>query len=287
MTAQGQFGMVQVGGRVQFVETIPRNGARPVLHVADHPTLGAVRFDLDGARFGMQGMRGVLLGTSGSGKSYALGVIAEEAHRVGLPFVIFDQESEYLGLGALQGTQVVEVAGAGDGFGALVEFVLCDGGGLVLDVGELSLVDQRAVFVGFVAKFYKTAKRLRRRCLFFVDEAAEVAPQRKMRGADLSREWAERLARRGRKVGINWWMASQRPGDLDKSVYAQANVKLLGRIEIINDYQAIRPYLSRRIALAELARLDVGHFVLDIQGRSEMVQVRGRRTEDLGGTPRE
>jgi DNA helicase HerA-like ATPase len=283
-----QFGLLETDdGHVKFAEVLPRANIEPILHIADHPISGPVTFKLNGDRFRTQGYRLILIGSSGSGKSYALAVIAEEVHRIGYPFLVFDQESEFAGLAALPGVELIEIEDLGwDPIGT-VNFILHEGGAAVLDVGELTLDAQRNIFHRLARDLYTIAAEIKRRCFLFVDEAAEIAPQRKQQSAASSREWLERLARRGRKRGINWVLATQRPGDLSKSVFAQVNVKLLGRVEILNDYDAIKPYLSRHIPLAHLARLDAGHFILDLAGVSEVVHIRPRQTQDLGWTPTE
>jgi hypothetical protein len=284
--SQTAFSVIKTGEQVRFASILPHgNGARPVLHVADHETEGRVTFDLNGRRFRTQGFRLVLIGSSGAGKSYALGVLAEEIHHASIPFLVFDQESEFAGLAELPGVEHIEVDAYDWDPDPATSFVLREGGAVVLDVGELGLEDQRTVFTRLARQFYALAGEIRRRCFLCVDEAAEIAPQRNQRGSADSREWLERFARRGRKRGVNWVFATQRPGELSKGVLAQANVKLIGRVEIINDYDAIKSYLAQRIPLLTLTRLDPGNFLLDLAGASEIVQVRPRLTTDMGGTP--
>ena len=269
--------------QLELIESTP-----PVLHIADHDGR-AVTFNLDGDRFATQGFRLVLIGSSGSGKSYALAVLAEEINRVGYPFLVFDQESEFLSLAELPNVEALEIDDrktdpsivAAD----VSTRVLRDGISQVLSVGELTLERQRYIFYELAKRFYALAGQIKRRCFLLLDEAAEIAPQRRSKSAIESREWLERFARRGRKRGINTILATQRPADLSKSVFAQANAKLIGRVEIINDYDAIRPYLSQRIPLSDLGQLQAGQFLLDIAGTSTLVQIRQRTTEDLGWTP--
>jgi DNA helicase HerA-like ATPase len=284
-SAQTGFSLIKTDTGVRFAPTIPRTSAAPVLYIADHPDHGVVSFNLNGVRYRTQGFRLIIIGSSGSGKSYALGVIAEEVHRAGIPFFVFDQESEFAGLAALPGVQIIEPdTPTWDPLPA-VNFTLRDGGAIVLDVGELGLTDQRDVFTNLARVYYQVAGTVKRRNVFLLDEAAEIAPQRSQRGAGSSREWLERFARRGRKRGINWGVATQRPSELSKNVFAQGNVKLIGRVEIVNDLDAIKPYLTQRLNMQTISRLNPGDFLLDLPGATEIIHIRPRQTEDLGGTP--
>lgn len=286
MARQGQFGLVRVDEGMRFVEVIPQNGSAPILHVGDHPKLGRVTFNLDGKRFRNQGLRLAMMGASGAGKSNGLAVLAEEVHRIGYPLVVFDQEGEFLSLADLPGVRVVGGNEEG-GFkaGEVVEFVLAGGGGAVVDVSESSFERQRMVFSCLAEAFYELAGEVRRRCFFVVDEASVIAPQRRAGGAEGSRRWLEHLVSRGRKRGIYTMLATQRPSALSKDVLAQFNVKLIGRLDIWQDLGAVRPYLSRRVDMTEIARLAAGRFLLDVSGFTQVVRVRRRATRDLGGTP--
>ena len=293
-TKQGEFGMVLSDGAAQFIETIPRNGTEPILYLADHERLGRVRFNLNGRRFKSQGMRLALVGASGAGKSNAMAVVVEEVHRIGYPLLVFDQEGEFVSLGDLPGVQVFEIEPEQDERACrescrtacwIADFVLVSGGGVVVDVSELSVSAQRLVFVSLAREFYGRAGEMRRRCFFFVDEASEVAPQRKAKDAVESCRWLEQIVRRGRKRGIYTVLATQRPSALNKDVLAQFNAKLIGRLDIWQDLDAVRPYLTRKVEMKEISGLESGYFLLDLGGESHIVHVRLRMTEDLGGTP--
>jgi DNA helicase HerA-like ATPase len=268
-----------------LLEVLPATRAVARLHLA-----GNMALNLDGDRFRTQGLRLAIIGSSGSGKSYTLAVLAEEVHRVGIPFVVVDQDEEYLGLTALPGvhrvgpnTHPLKVFAPE----RVAEFVLEDRAAVVFDLAEMGPVAQRETYAAFARAFYLKATETRRRCFLLVDEAHELAPQSKARGAEESLEWTVRIARRGRKRGIFLAVATQRPSALSKDVLSQANARLLGRVEIEQDFDAVRRYLAHRITFDELRRLEAGRFVLDVPGVSAVpvVQIRSRRTRDLGATP--
>ena len=216
-------------------------------------------------------------------------MLAEEVHRAGIPFVVVDLDEEYHGLAELPGVHRV----GSDTYPLTVftpdkvaAFVLGDGAGVVFDVSEMGPVAQRETYARFARAFYEKATGVRRRCFLLLDEAHELAPQGKERGAEESLEWTARIARRGRKRGIFLVVATQRPSALSKNVLSQTNARLLGRVEIEQDFDAIRRYLAHKITFGELRQLEAGHFVIDVAGaRTAVVEIRRRRTRDLGGTP--
>lgn len=282
---QGSLGMIRVGDRVQFAQVIPATTADPILYLADYPG-GQVTFNLDGAkRFRSQGFRLALVGASGAGKSNTLAVVAEEAHRIGYPFLVFDQEGEFTSLGDLPGVEVFTADGDCFDFVAPARFVLAHGGGAVVDASELFLDEQRRIYADLARSFYHLAGQARRRCFWLVDEASEVAPQRRAKGAEESLRWTVQIVRRGRKRGIYSVLATQRPSALSKDALAQFNVKMIGRLDIWQDLEAVKPYLTRRVDMTEISELASGQFLLDLSGVSQVVQARRRRSRDLGGTP--
>jgi hypothetical protein len=285
-TAQTGFSLIKTtDGSVRFATIIPRTGGPPTLYIADHKTLGPVSFNLDGVNYITQGLRIVLIGASGAGKSYALGVLAEEIHRAAIPFCVFDQEGEYAGLSDLPGVERIQIDNPSWDSISITDFVLREGGGAILDVDELDLEDQRQVFVHFASHYFALAHTIKRRNFLLIDESSEIAPQAGLRGKGTSRTVLERIARRGRKRGINTVLATQRPSELSKGVLAQANVKFIGRLDIINDYDAVYRYLSKRLSMHTFTQLETGQFICDLPGTSEIVHIRPRQTQDLGGTP--
>jgi DNA helicase HerA-like ATPase len=284
--AQGAFALVQdeAAQSTALLEVLPATRARPTLYLADNVVL-----NLDGDRFRSQGLRLAIIGASGSGKSYTLAVLAEEVHRAGIPFVVIDQDEEYLGLTALPGVHRVGPNSHPLPVFAperVADLVLEDGAAVVFDVAEMGPVAQRETYAAFARAFYLKATETRRRCFLLLDEAHELAPQGKERGAVESLEWTVRIARRGRKRGIFLAVATQRPSALSKDVLSQTNARLLGRVEIEQDFDAVRRYLSHKITFDELRRLEAGQFVIDVAGARVLpVKVRQRRTRDLGVTP--
>lgn len=267
-----------------FMEVLPSSTVRPELRLAHNVVLR-----LDGDRFRTQGLRLAVIGSSGSGKSYTLAVLTEEIHKIGVPFVIVDLDEEYHGLTELPGihrigpdTYPLKVFQAD----RIASFVLDNGVGVVLDMAEMGPVAQRETYAKFAQAFYEKATEVRRRCFLLLDEAHELAPQHKERGAEQSLEWTARIARRGRKRGIFLIVATQRPAALSKNVLSQANARLLGRVEIEQDFDAIRRYLAHKITFAQLRGLEAGNFVIDIAGApTAVIKVRERRTRDMGATP--
>ncbi len=284
-SSQGAFAAVQdeVEQSV-LLEVLPSLATPASLYLARD-----VRLNLDGDRFRTQGLRLAVIGSSGSGKSYTLAVLAEEIHRVGLPFVVVDQDEEYYSLTTLPGVHRV----GSDTYPLRVshpervaDFVLQEGAAVVFDVAEMGPLAQRETYAAFARAFYLRATEARRRCFLLIDEAHELAPQSKARGAEESSEWTVRIARRGRKRGIFLVVATQRPSALSKDVLSQTNARLLGRLEIEQDFDAVRRYLAHHITFDQLRRLEAGEFVIDVAGaRTMLVKVRQRRTRDCGMTP--
>ena len=72
---------------------------------------------------------------------------------------------------------------------------------------------------------------------------------------------------------------------MEKDILAQSNVRFFGRLEIEHDYRAIWPYLPPGVSMIKLRDLPTGEFFLSVAGDFNLVQIRERRTSDLGQTP--
>lgn len=251
--------------------------------------LGNVSFDLSRNLWATQGFRCAVAGSSGSGKSYLMAVFAEEIHSLGLPFVVIDPEGEHRSLCDLGSVARVGARDADIPFGShwidVSLGVLAQGLGLIIDLSEFPEDDWQLEYAWFTRRFFKMWRDDPRPVFFFLEEAHLFAPQKGVRRVAESLSITKQIARRGRKFGINWIFGSQRPGDLEKDVLAQANARFIGRIEILADYEAVRPYLPSAVGMLSFRDLDAGEFFLSIRGEFNRIQIRERRTRDLGSTP--
>ncbi len=245
-----------------------------------------------------QGFRAVISGTPGSGKSYLMSVIAEEVHRLGVPFVVVDPEGEHRALRELGGVLVAGATGPGgdadvdldEPNGRWIDDVIGrlaagDVAGAVLDLADMDEDDGRLAYAYFARRFMRAQQLSRQPCFLFLEEAHIYAPQKDRKSAADSLAITKSIARRGRKFGINTVAGSQRPGDMEKDILAQANVRFFGRVEIEHDYKAIKRYLPRAVPMQTLRDLSTGEFYLSVSGDLHKVTIRQRQTTDLGATP--
>ena len=262
------------------------NTPAPILNLGEANTLA---FNLSHAPWTTQGVRCVVSGTPGSGKSHLMAVMMEEVHGLGVPFCVVDPDGEHRSLCELVNVTRVEVA-TDDFSGEWIDdalYLLDQGGGVVLDLAILDEERQRDCYAWFARRLLDSQRRQARpQAMFlFVEEVHIFAPQKMVRGARDATAVTKSIARRGRKFGVNTVMGSQRPGDVEKDILGQSNVRFFGRIEIKLDYQAIQTYLPGSVSLRTLRDLETGEFFLSMSGRLTRVHIRARRTSDMSPTP--
>jgi type IV secretory pathway VirB4 component len=124
--------------------------------------------------------RTCVLGSSGSGKSYAVGVICEELCKNHVPFVIIDTEGEYSGL-----KEKYDVIWVGEdqhcdlnwkslNLEKLAQHAL-DSAPLILDLSET--VQPRKKISAFLSEIYREVSKRRTPYLVILEEADKFAPQ--------------------------------------------------------------------------------------------------------------
>ena len=248
------------------------------------------RFTLSNNPWRETGFRCGVFATSGGGKSHMLSLFAEELSDIGNGFLFIDPDSEYRSLGDLPRVAVIDYDGDGDikadGGGKWLETVarlLTSGWGVVWDCSGMSQADQfveYSVLLNYLFEYQKRSKKLSQLYPFFliIDEAQIFAPQDGPAFPE-ARQVTETIARRGRKFGINWVMASQRPGDLIKKVIGMCNVRLIGRLEIPHDFDAVKEYVPRSFSLETFIRLRPGNFFMKVGADINLVRGRQRRTD--------
>ena len=224
-----------------------------------------------------------IIGQSGSGKSYLIGVIAEELCRNQLPFMIIDTEGEY---GSLKSAfKVIWIGGTGADVGIdtdydkLVRLSIERGVPVVFDVSEA--LDKQAYVESVLGSVYSVEEKMRTPYLVIVEEANKFAPQATHRGTNM----IEEIGVRGRKRGIGLVVATQRPATISKTLLAQCSYGFIGRLAIENDIGAIDMLLGSRNMLRDIPKLKSGEFIPFGIGKSAMLHVKERIAEPGGTTP--
>ena len=229
--------------------------------------------------------RGCIIGQSGSGKSYLVGVIAEELCRLNLPFIIIDTEGEYR---ALKSKFNVIIAGIGKdtdvdmsviGYSELFLTSIDNNAPVVLDVSDIKN-DQDAVNKA-MAELYAVEERRRTPYLVVMEEADRYVPQ----VAHTSKNWVEEISLRGRKRGIGLLLAMQRPANVSKTVLSQCSYGFIGKLTTENDLKAIRPLFGDRKRLGSVPSLSIGRFLPFGLRHNTEVLVKNRTVQHMGTTP--
>lgn len=246
------------------------------------------KINLANERWQTQGFRLAVAGSSGSGKSYLTSVLAEELNGTGIPFLIVDPDGEYQSLRQIPGISLVT-----PGRDWIDRILKCleDGQGVIADISELGTPDQREVYTHLLQGLWDRQRSHRangqhQAMVLIVEEAHLFAPQKRAGEAAQALEITVTIARRGRKHGINTVFVSQRPGDLEKDVLGQSNVRIIMRLDLEHDFNAVRTLLPKGIKHETVLSLMTGEFFLRIGPDFHRVQrVRARRVPDLGQTP--
>ena len=229
--------------------------------------------------------RTCVLGSSGSGKSYAVGVLCEELCKNEVPFAIVDTEGEHTGLKErFEAIWVGEDRDSDISWNNLDLKDLArqapDISPLILDVSDLT--DPKEKVSSFVTSLYDTLTQRRTPYLLVVEEADKFVPQYGQRVPIFSE-----VARRGRKRGIGLMICSQRPSLVDKNVLSQCGNQLIGKLIIQNDLQSVAQFFPGKGLPKELTTLKAGQFFAmgGFAPAPSLVSIKKRVTKPGGVTP--
>ncbi len=240
--------------------------------------------DLD-AQLVMTG-RCCILGQSGSGKSYLVGVMAEELCRLGLPFLIVDTEGEYSSLKDAFGAIWVGEDERADlkmgsvDYKELIADSIRNSVPVVFDLSDT--MDKSAQVSHALSALYELEEELRSPYLVIIEEADKFAPQVLHKGTNM----VEEISVRGRKRGIGLLVATQRPASISKNVLAQCSYGFIGRLTIENDIAAINVLLDSRRLREEIVHLDTGRFLPFGIQFAHVFAVKSRSVVHRGSTPK-
>src|SRR5580704_3682046 len=266
------------------METHSPEGAdvhEPVLYLG---TEGGVPFEIN-ANIVATG-RTCVIGASGSGKSYTVGVICEELCKSGVPFAIIDTEGEHSGLKEKYDAVCIgdepscDLQWSGldlEHLGAQAP----DLAPLILDLSESD--EQRQRVSDLLSSIYREVEKRRTPYLIIVEEADRFVPQNGERVAIFGE-----IARRGRKRGVGLMVCTQRPSMVDKNILSQCGNQLIGKLVIRNDLQAVTQFFQGREIPKQLTALPAGNFYAmgGLSTMPKLVTIREKETRSGGSTPR-
>ena len=230
--------------------------------------------------------RTCVIGTSGSGKSYSVGVICEELCKSQIPFVIIDTEGEHSGLKEkyeaiwIGDDEKCDLNWKGLDLNILAQNAL-DSVPLILDLSE---TDKPKDKIGtFLSAVYQEISKRRTPYLVVLEEADRFAPQ-----AGKRLEIFDEVARRGRKRGLGLMLCTQRPSLVDKNILSQCANQIIGKLVIKNDLQSVAQFFPGHGLPIQLTALGAGQFFVmgGLCPVPTLVKFRTRETRHGGITPR-
>ncbi|MFQ6010651.1 MAG: type I restriction enzyme HsdR N-terminal domain-containing protein [Nitrososphaerales archaeon] len=263
--------------------TLPRETPKRTLESLHIGWLGDSPFHVD-PQIIVTG-RTCLVGASGSGKSYALGVICEELLKIRLPFMLIDVEGEYSGLKANG-----EAIWVGDDIQCDLLWDNVDleqlgrdapnSSPLILDLSEANEPKNKLDLV--LTSLYEEVSRRRTPYLIILEEADRFVPQI----GDRLHIFDE-IARRGRKRGLGLIVSTQRPSLVDKNLLSQCTNQVIGKLMIKNDLQSVAQFFSSRGLPSQLTSLGLGFFYFSgaLSQVPTCIKIKNRETAQGGMTP--
>jgi hypothetical protein len=246
-----------------------------------------------------------IVGTAGSGKTYAANGFVERLLDSGARVTIVDPLGVWWGLrasadGGEAGYPVVVFGGkhadvpiTGEMGTALGRLVAGEALACVIDLSELG---SNAARRRFMAVFAEALYEANEEPLHLVlDEADLWAPQRPIKGWEGLLGHIEEIVRRGRVRGFIPWLITQRPAVVHKDVLSQADILIAMKLTASQDRDAIGGWIEgqgdrqegKRI-LGDLPRLQRGEGYLWAPGYGilDRVEFPPIRTFDSSRTPK-
>jgi hypothetical protein len=246
-----------------------------------------------------------IVGTAGSGKTYAAKGFVERLLESGARVAIVDPLGVWWGLrasadGSAPGYPVVVFGGrhadvpiASDMGAALGRMIAREALVCVVDLSDLgSSAARRRFMAAFAEALYETNEEPLHLVL---DEADLWAPQRPIKGWESLLGHIEEIVRRGRVRGFIPWLITQRPAVVHKDVLSQADILIAMKLTASQDRDAIGAWIEgqadrqegKRI-LGDLPRWQRGEGYVWAPGYAllERVSFPSIRTFDSSRTPK-
>jgi hypothetical protein len=244
------------------------------------------------------GERDAILASSGMGKSYLTGVIAEETLENGGLLCIIDPEGEYFTMAErypmlIVGGENAMVPLEEEAIDLYIKAMLETNLSLVFDLSDFLDHEQQDFYAQIAESLFFQETAIRKKVRIIVEEAQIFAPQRlaSAPGGKNKKKYdpvnsSQKLAKRGRKRAIDSLWATQRPASLSKDILSQCNRFWFGGITAEQDYKAIKSFLNEAgISFNNVKELQPGEFYFYSKGATKLIKVRKRHCKHAGATP--
>lgn len=249
-----------------------------------------------------------ILARTGAGKTNAGVVICEELLDRKQQIVVLDPKGDWYGLrasadGEGEGYAVIVMGGLhGDvplestGGRIVADFVVDTRASVVLDISEFSKGELYRFVTEFCDAFYRRQAKDPAPVLLVLEEADEVVPQFVSAKTAAMVGAVEKVAKRGRFIGIGFLALTQRSASFNKDVLTQTEVLVAMQTTAPQDMKAIDEWIKhhpdqakREQLLANIQSLKVGEAYVWSPSWLQTFQkfrFRLRRTFDAGKTPK-
>lgn len=243
------------------------------------------------------GERDAVIASSGMGKSYLTGVLAEETIENGGLLCVIDPEGEYFTLAErypvlIIGGERSMIPLDENAIDLYIQAMLEANLSVIFDLSEYLDHEQQDLYAQIAESLFHQETVFRKKVRVIVEEAQIYAPQRLASSSgSKKKKWdpvnsSQKLAKRGRKRAIDSIWATQRPASLSKDILSQCNRFWFGGITAEQDYKAIKPFLVEAgISFNNLKELQPGEFYFYSKGFTKKIKVRKRYCKHAGATP--
>jgi len=249
-----------------------------------------------------------ILATSGAGKTNTGTVIAEETLHEKGQLVVIDPQGDWWGIRSSadgkRGGYPVLIMGGPHGdvplsatSGKLVaDIVVNEALSAVLDTSDFSNADHIRFCTDFATQLFQRKNTANTPLLLICEEAEAVAPQQPFGEETRMLAIFQRLAKRGRRRGINILPISQRSASVNKNFLSQCRGGILMQTVGTQDRNAVDEWLKgydtegkRAEVIKSLATLQVGEGIVWIPQMKifRKVAFRKRQTFDSSATPKQ
>ena len=248
---------------------------------------------IDYEDFKEEGLRIVILARAGGGKSNLASLFIEQSLEQKLQVCVIEPIAEYYTLKSLY-DDLVWVSEKGDvplydGSPSLYTDILARGGSLIITTGDLEdEFKEKRFAASFLESLYQKWKNIRRPILLVIEEAEGYAPQMWTKEDRPSLAAISKIAKRGRKLGINLLLVSQRPADLHKATWSQSNVIFIGGFKATRDIEAVKDMaklMHLPIDPSKVTQFSPGEFFAIVKGNVFKIKAYRKKSPHGGETP--